>query len=391
MNICFLMATPFTLGGEQRVVTIISNLLVKEGNTVTILCTDEETPINYSTYQMNKKVKIKFIDGYNSIKAKKIREKRLKMERDSVIHGKYKNSLRKLKYIHCDRYTAKLLIKTIKENKFDYVISLSTTYNTMLAVISSKIKAKTIGWQHNCCKRYFDTMGVRHYNQDKFTKYMFKQLDAYVVLTNKDKEYIKNRFHVDSIVINNPKSILSKKVSKLDQKKFLAVGRLVAIKNFETLIDMFNKFHKKNKEWSLSIVGEGELREILEQKVKEYKLEKYVKIEKYTNKVSDYYLNSSCYLMTSLSEGWPMVLGEALEFGLPIISFGITAAPEIIKNGYNGYIVEDYNENVFIKKMLKIAENKELLNKLGHNSKEKANRMINENIAKQWINLMNDL
>lgn len=241
------MATPFTLGGEQRVVTIISNLLVDIGYDVTILCTDNQTKIEYSIYKLNEKVKIAFVDGFNDPKCTNIRNKRLQMYFDNLKYGYYKNNFFIQKYINCDKYTAKLLIKAINKGNYDFVVSLSTIYNTMLAVISKKIKSKTIEWQHSCCERYFDLPNERHYNQDKFSKYMFKRLDKYVVLTNSDKVYLKNRFNVETTVINNPKSIISDKVSKLNNKQFIAVGRFDKVKNFPMLIDMFNEFHKKIK------------------------------------------------------------------------------------------------------------------------------------------------
>ena len=58
------MATPFTLGGEQRVVSVVSNLLLDKGYDVTILCTDNFTPIDYSIYKLNSNINIKFVNEY---------------------------------------------------------------------------------------------------------------------------------------------------------------------------------------------------------------------------------------------------------------------------------------------------------------------------------------
>ena len=185
-KICFLMATPFTKGGEQRVVSVLSSLLCELNYDVSILCTDY-TPINYSLYNLNPKVHIKFADGYQTPELGEIRIKRDKLYQENLKTGKNKNFLSVQKYMNCDHNTAELLANIINEEKYDYVISLSTIYNTMLAVIKDKIHAKTIGWQHSCFERYFKTPGERHFNQDKFTKYMFKKLDRYVVLTHHDQ------------------------------------------------------------------------------------------------------------------------------------------------------------------------------------------------------------
>lgn len=381
------MATPFTLGGEQRVVSIVASLLVKRNYDVTILCTDSDTKVDYNIYNLDSRVKIKYIPGYGSSIMKRNRSKRFEMYEDNVNNGTYKNNFRKQKYINCDFLTELLLINAFNKGRYDYVISLSTIYNTMLARVSNKIKATTIGWQHSCFDLYFDTEGLRHYNQGLYTKYMFKKLDYYVVLTEYDRKLLKERFDVDAVVINNPKSIISSKTSDLKSKNFLAVGRFVSIKNFEKLIDVFNSFHKKNKEWKLYIVGDGELKENYISKIKGYNLEKYVYICDRTDDIESYYLNSSIYLMSSLLEGWGMVIGEAIEFGLPIISFDIPSASEMIFNNENGFIIKKYDYDDYCDKMLKLSRNKSLIDKFGKNSRKISLLKSNDYIADKWEKL----
>lgn len=384
-KVCFFMATPFTKGGEQRVVSIISNLLINKGYDVSIMCTDMTVPRDNKLYGLSDKVNIKYIRGYNNKFFLKIRQKRFKMYEDNLKTGKYKNSLLIQKFINCDLLLKLLLVNSFSKENYDYIISLSSTYNCMLASISDMVNAKTIGWQHSCSERYFDLPGTRHYNQDKFTKYMFKKLDSYIVLTEQDRRYLKKKFNVDTVVINNPKSILTDKVSRLNKNNFLAVGRFVDVKNFSKLIDMFNEFHKVNKDWKLIIVGEGPLKDEYLKQIKKYKLEKYVIIKDYAYNIDKYYLNSSIYLMSSLYEGWGMVLGEAIEFGLPIISFNISSAPEMIKNKHNGYIVK--NEKEYIEKMIELSNNPEKINNYGINSRFMSKKFDNNNIIEKWIKL----
>ncbi len=386
-KICFFMATPFTLGGEQRVVSILSNLFVNKGFDVTILCTDINAKIDYSIYGLSDKVNIKFVRGYNNKYVIKLRQIRDRLYNENLNSGKYKDNLLIQKFINCDVITELLLIHAINKGKYNYVISLSTIYNTMLARVSKKIKAKTIGWQHSFSDAYFDFKGRRHYNQDKYTKYMFKKLDSYVVLTQYDKEYLKRRFGFDAIVINNPKSMESSHVSNLKNKQFLSLGRFVPVKNYETLIDIFNIFHKKNNDWKLVIVGDGALKETYLKKIKSYGLEKFVKIEAYSKNVVKYYLNSSIYLLPSLYEGFPMVLTEAIEFGLPVISYNISAAPELIKNNQNGFIVNNYDIEEYVNCMLKIANDPKILKRFGKCSRKISLQRPNDLIVNEWIDL----
>lgn len=390
-RICFLMATPFTLGGEQRVVSILSNLLVNHNYDVTILCTDINAKVDYDLYGLDHKVCIKYIRGYNNKYVIKLRQFREKLFNENANSGKYKRSLFVQKFMNCDFITKFLLIHSINKGKYDVIISLSSFYNTMLAAVSDKIKAKTVGWQHSFSDAYFDYKGRRHFNQDKYTKYMFKKLDRYVVLTKYDKKYLKKRFNYDAVVIGNPKSLNSDVVSDLKHKRFLSLGRFVPVKNYEMLIDIFNIFHKKNKEWELHIVGEGELKENYLKKIEEYKLEKYVKVVDYIKDVKDCYLNSSVYLLPSLYEGFPMVLTEAIEFGLPVISFSIAVAPELIKNGKSGYIVKNYDIEKYAECMNILASDAKLLRSFSMEARNISLKRSNQMIVEKWIKLFDEL
>ena len=389
-KICFFMETPFTHGGEKRVVSILSNLLIKKGYDVSIMCTNMEVIRDNSLYNLDEKVKICYLDGYNNKWFLKIRKKRDKLNVINLTTGKYKNSLFMQKFINCDLLTLFLLKRKINKEKFDVVISLGM-YNKILVRVSHLVKAKIIGWQHSSSERYFNLKNEWFYNQDKFTRYMLKKFDEYIVLTNEDKKYIKDKFNEDVIVINNPKSIKSDKVTDLNNKYFLAVGRFVPIKNFLGLIDIFKEYHKINKEWKLRIVGDGYLKDAYIEKIKEYKLSKYIEIIDYTTEISKYYLDSSIYLMSSLQEGWGMVMSEAIEFGLPIISYDITSAKEMIVDNYNGFIVEKYDSNEYLNKMLELSQNSEKLKKFSENSRKLSINKDDRYILEKWDEVLGDI
>lgn len=95
--------------------------------------------------------------------------------------------------------------------------------------------------------------------------------------------------------------------------------------------------------------------------------------------------------MSSLFEGWGMVIGEAIEFGLPVISFNISSAPEMIKNEYNGFIIENYNQEKYVDSMLKLANDKKLLKQMGKNSKNFSGNLSNDKIAKDWNTLFKSI
>ena len=112
-KICFFMETPFTKGGEQRVVSIISNLLVQKGYDVSILCTDLITKEDYNLYNLSKKVKIKYVEGYNRRRYVELSKIRTKMYSYNLRTGRFKHSLLLQKIMNCDPFTRRLFIERI--------------------------------------------------------------------------------------------------------------------------------------------------------------------------------------------------------------------------------------------------------------------------------------
>ena len=76
--------------------------------------------------------------------------------------------------------------------------------------------------------------------------------------------------------------------------------------------------------------------------------------------LSSHYINSSIYVMTSRWEGMPLVLAEAMNFGLPIIAIEQTGANEVLKNGEYGIVIEQGNIIEFNKQLNRLIEDKKL-------------------------------
>ena len=120
-------------------------------------------------------------------------------------------------------------------------------------------------------------------------------------------------------------------------------------------------------------------------------MEKYIIIKNYTNNVEKYYLSSSILLMPSLYEGWSMVMNEAMEYGLPLITFDLNCSHEIITNGKSGFIVENYNKEKYVKCMLELANDKNKLKRFSQNTIEISKIKSNDRILNEWNELIKSL
>lgn len=128
------------------------------------------------------------------------------------------------------------------------------------------------------------------------------------------------------------------------QKEIIYVGRLDFVqKRVYRVIDTWNYLEERFPDWRLTIVGDGEDRENLENHVKYLGL-KRVSFEGFQKPI-DYYKRASILLLTSDFEGFPLVLAECMSFGvIPAVYNSYSAVCDIIDDGKDG-IVLPYHKN----------------------------------------------
>jgi glycosyltransferase involved in cell wall biosynthesis len=147
---------------------------------------------------------------------------------------------------------------------------------------------------------------------------------------------------------------------------FISIGRLENVKNHKFLIKIINEL-KEDFDFELQIVGDGYLRKDLENLIKRYNLENYVKLLGLRNDVP-YLLNKAhCLLMPSLWEGLPIVILEAGASKLPVISTPVGSIPSLLNNE-NSYLVDLKD---FKKAMIDVMNNYDIAKKKGEKLFEK--------------------
>ncbi|MBL5976846.1 glycosyltransferase [Comamonas sp. NyZ500] len=119
----------------------------------------------------------------------------------------------------------------------------------------------------------------------------------------------------------------------------LATGRLAAAKDFSTLLKAFSILRKKRPA-KLLILGEGEERGMLEQKIAQYELGEDVALPGFVSNPYAWMASADLFVMSSRWEGLPTVLIEAMACGAPVVSTDCPSGPaEILENGKWGRLV----------------------------------------------------
>ena len=142
--------------------------------------------------------------------------------------------------------------------------------------------------------------------------------------------------------------------------RFVFVGRLVAEKNLDMLINAFNQLQCKNKR--LVLVGNGDQRYNLENKVKRLSLTDNVIFAGESNTPEKYYREAHYFVIPSSYESFGQVVIEALSSGTPVIGFStiegktLTAIDELIVDGETGFICRKFNSNALRDSMERAKE-----------------------------------
>lgn len=271
-------------------------------------------------------------------------------------------------------------ILDIIKNK-DYDIIMTFHHPISMAVLLNKkhINGKIVVTEH--CDYYH---GIGRLDRIK-RKILYKRADKVVVLTENNKK-IYEAFLKNVEVINNPRPFKCKEISNQMNKRIITAGRLEYEKGFDRVIDIFNNPEIINSGWILDIFGDGSQKINLINRIKEYGLENKIRILPFTNNIKDEFLKSDIYILPSRTEAFPMVLMEAMECGLPCVSFDLPGPSEIISKE-DGYIIEKNNIGDFQEKLKALIYNERLRKEFSINAKNNVARFDIKNIGEKWNNL----
>ena len=214
------------------------------------------------------------------------------------------------------------------------------------------------------------------------------------LISNSDKlvflseSYCTNdNYRQTAVAINNPIPYFKYCEPTLVKKKqVLWCGRVeYSMKRVDRIIDVWRDIAPKFPEWELVVMGSGNIEHFKD-------LTKRLQIPNITFTgpcdPTKYYEQGAILCMTSSTEGLPMVLIEAMQFGCATIAYNsFESLQDIITDGYNGYIVTPFKKNEYIKKLKALMTDKALREQFGQNGMETVKRFDRKTIAKQWIEL----
>jgi len=218
-----------------------------------------------------------------------------------------------------------------------------------------------------------------------------RKLRAFVVLTKEDMRSWEGTAP-GLTQIYNPLTFSADQAASLDQKTFIAVGRLEVQKNYPDMLSAWKIVAERHPDWQLKIFGKGDCRHSLMKQISSLGLDGKVLLMGHTKNIREEMLASSGLVMSSLYEGFPMVLLEAQAAGLPIVSYTCPCGPaEIVEDGKSGILVKPGDVEGLASGICRLIEDEEFRCNCGRNSYEGARRFEMDGIMQKWDSLFKSL
>lgn len=339
-HIAFFVSS-FNLGGVERAFVNLANSFAEDGH------------------------KVDFIVSLN--------EGVLKSELDSKVNivdlrcSKLRNSFIKL-HSYIQKSSADLLIS-------------GPTYPNIIAVICNLLsfkKLKVVVTQHSYQDVEMDNLGLIGKLAPHLIKITYNHADKVVAVSQGVKTDLITNYHINpskikviyNAVINGSFFMKSKELveesifNKISFNNYLvAVGRLEIVKNYPFLINVYAKMRDEISDFNydLVILGDGTERNNLEDLVKELGIQQYVHFLGAVSNPFPIIKMAKVLLHTSFSEAMPLVYVEALALQVPVVTTCNKGALEVLNGVVQKVIVNSYDENEFMKAVLKILEKNKFL------------------------------
>lgn len=216
-----------------------------------------------------------------------------------------------------------------------------------------------------------------------------KKYDKFIVLTEHDKQM----WNAPSVeVIPNFTNVHSNDLSRLNSKKAICVGRLEYQKDISMLIHAWKLVVGEEPEWTLDIWGRGNEYESLMDLIEETGLKKSVYLKGTTQRIETEYNQASLFVLSSRYEGFALVLLEAMNVGLPCVSFDIPGCNNLISDGDNGIIAKERTTECLANSILKyIRLGKEEKLRMQSNALTTVAKYSKERVMQMWIQLFETL
>lgn len=348
-------------GGTERVTTTKLNWLVNQPNIELWVVTLKEDKDPY--FDLNKKVNRKMLEAFDEKSYKGVLEDFLKEIHPDVT-------------VAVSGYSRSVLPSINDGSK--KVLEFHFTKNFLVNFVN--------GMRND--KLHYLRLAKMYYLQWQIARKV-KKFDKFVGLTKRDVSLWGNPKNMTYIY--NPLSFQSIKKSTCENKRIIAVGSWTPAKGMDQLLHAFGMIAKRYPDWKLDLYGRGQDEELLKSLIQQYRMENQVSLHYSVPNIGEKLVESSIYAFPSRSDGFGLVITEAMECGLPTVAMDCECGPREIVTQKTGIVVPDKDIAAFSKALEKLMLDENLRKNMGAAAQKEVERFYCDNIMPQWVQLFENL
>lgn len=366
MNILFFIKCLIG-GGAERVTINLSEELVRRGHNVTIALTT-----NVIDYSFDERINVRLLHAPH------------------VYNGKC--CLVRKVYSLFNRIQEYWGIRSIIKDAQAEVIVASWGSST-IPILRLHGNIPVIASEHN-------TFDREHTPAERKIRFSINnRFNKVVVLTQYDKDFTKDYLN-NTVVIPNPLTFNPISQLELDnlfskRKNILACGRVNAyhVKGFDNLIIAFSKIANNYPEWDLDIAGAGTDEAIRKLRIiaKDFHVENRIHFLGFCHNIGNVMKDHALFVLSSRTEGFGMVLTEAMAMGCPCVSYALTGPNEIITDGEDGVLVENQNIEKMSEALSNLISDENYRKRISLNALNSVRRFSVKKVTDEWEKLFNNL
>ena len=291
------------------------------------------------------------------------------------------------------------VLRSLRKTLAGYKPDLLHTHRykeNILAYLSSNFarRAKLVATQHGMPEVPY---GLSHLMHSLVLKYNTRVLSHHfheVVTVSNDirKIFLKELgFERDKVgVIHNGIEIPGIVPEKGSRESFVvgSCGRLFPVKDYPFMVEIAKRCRDEKGKIRFELAGNGPELSRIQMLISRYGLEASFKLWGHLDDMSDFYQGLDLFLNTSVHEGIPMSVLEAMAHGLPVVAPRVGGFSEIINDGIEGFLIEGRDPSLFAEKCSSLWENRELWERMSSAAREKVRHCFSvETMAQKYHDL----
>lgn len=283
--------------------------------------------------------------------------------------------------------------RVVRAERLEAVLAVSAVANVHLAQADLPSHVVRVGSEHS----YSPHFPLPFY-KERFRQWAYPKLDAVVCPTREAAADLARAYPgARTKGIPNwltwplPKGdgTFGAAIGRPSRKVFLACGRFDKLKGYSRLIALFGGLRHRLPDWDLVIVGDGEDRERLQAQVAQAELGDRVFFPGWVADMESAFRSADLFLFPSVSEGFALVLAEAMACGLPCVSYDCKVGPaEIIRHDTDGILIPVGDEEAFSAAMLRLAEDEVERRRLASACPQILERLSEDAIQPLWAEVL---